>query len=187
MPSTYINKSLLPIVIAILALLLFIGGTSSTFANGSHPGAREVFSGNSGPHFISATTTPVVGQLHWIIFVTQPDGTEPVRGVTLDMTGNLSGSDHSSLKNVNGEPSKEGPQYYTVDIPVNTAGNWIFTLNVRSQLGSSTIEIPVTIVRSSGINFGIIGLAGAVIILIALIALSANRRRKQKSDLIENC
>ena len=183
MSGTYITKPRLTIVAAALVLVYLLASVHSALANGAHPGAREVFSGNSGPHFISATTTPIVGQQHWAIYITQLDETEAVSGVTLHLTGKLSGLGHSSLENVKGQPSNEGPHYYTIDFPLNMAGDWIFTLTVNSQLGSSTIDIPLTVVRSGGINFGIVGLGGAVIVLISLIALSASRRRKQKNPL----
>ena len=151
MPSTKTSKIWLIALTTILVLVYLTAGIHTAFANGAHPGAREVFSGHSGPHFLSATTTPVVGQLHWAFFVSQVDGTEPVPGVTLHLTGTLSGYNLSSLETVKGQPSTEGPNYYTIDIPVNMAGNWIFTLTINSQLGSSTIDIPLTVVRSGGI------------------------------------
>ena len=179
MPITNVIKNpSFGLALAILAGVFAGITTTPVAANGAHSDTQEVFSGDADPYFVRATTAPVVGTLHWTLFVSQLGGEEPVPGVALRLSGVKPDSDLPPVGPVVGRQSLAGPNFYTVDIPVETAGPWIFTVTVESDMGISTVDIPLTVVRGGAINFGIIGVGAVVLVIGVLIALSWRKRRK---------
>ncbi len=141
-----INNPAFGLALAILAAAFAGLSATPVAANGAHTGAREVFSGDTGPYFVRATTAPVVGTLHWTLFVSQMGGEEPVPGVVLRLSGIRPDGDLPPVGPVAGREALAGPNFYPVDIPVETAGPWIFTITVESDMGISTVDIPLTVV-----------------------------------------
>ncbi len=165
------------------ALLLAAAATAlfpapSVGANGAHPGSREVFSGDVGPYFMRVNTAPFVGTMHFIVYVSEAGGTEPVTDAESQVSGRRAAGDLPPVGPVAGVDSLDGPNWQTVDIPVEETGEWLFMVRVTSSLGESSVEFPLTVGRrGGGVNLGMVGILLVAVVLAGLVALSWGRRR----------
>ena len=161
-----------------LATAWFAGSQAS--ANGIHPNARDVYSGAIGPYFMRVTTAPIVGNMHLVVFLAQPDGVEPVQGAEIFLWGRFTGEDFQAAGPVEGVPSLDGPNLYTVDIPVNEVGQWVFTVQVRGPAGEGSVDIPLTVTRRGSVNLGVVGILLVLVVIVGLVALSWGRKRRRR-------
>ena len=157
----------------------WLGGPQAS-ANGIHPNARDVYVGPVGPYFLRVTTAPIVGNMHFVVFLAQPDEVQPVGGAEISLWGRSTGEEFQTAGPVAGVPSLDGPNLYTVDIPVDVIGPWLFSVNVNSPLGEGSVNIPLTVARRGSINLGIVGILLVVVVLVGLIALSWGRKRRRR-------
>ncbi len=163
---------------AMLATAWFAASQAS--ANGIHPNARDVYSGAIGPYFMRVTTAPIIGNMHIVLFLAQADEAEPVQGAEISLWGRFTGEKFQTAGPVEGVPSLDGPNLYTVDIPVNEAGQWVFTVQVSSPAGEGSVEIPLTVTRRGSVNLGVVGILLVLVVIVGLIALSWGKKRRRR-------
>lgn len=174
--------SLLTAVLAlsILAASATLGGPQ-TSANGIHPNARDVYAGAVGPYFMRVTTAPFIGNMHFVVFLAESDGETPVEGAEISLWGRTTGGEEFQAAGpIDGQPSPDGPNLYTVDIPVNEIGRWVFTVNVSDASGENSVDIPLTVGRRGGVNLGVVVILLILVVLAGLVALSWGRRRQRR-------
>ena len=173
--------SLLATALALVVLAVAVDGSPPTYANGIHPNARDVYSGALGPYFLRATTAPIVGNMHWVIFLAQSDGVQPVENVNISLWGrSTAGEEFHAAGPVDGVASLDGPNLYTVDIPVSEIGRWVFTLRLSGDLGEHSADIPLVVARRGSVNFGVVGILLVLVVVIGLVALSWGRKRRRR-------
>ncbi len=155
-------------------------GVAPATANGIHPNARDVFSGAVGPYFLRVTTAPIVGNMHFVVYLSQADGIGPVEQAEIALWGRLGGEDPQSVGPVSGVASLDGPNLFTVDLPVDEVGQWVFTLRVRGSLGEDSVDIPLTVSRRGSVNLGVVGILLVLVVVAGLAALSWGRKRRKR-------
>ena len=78
---------LLITVIALVMLAVATPGGPQASANGIHPNARDVYSGAVGPYFLRVTTAPIVGNMHFVVYLAQADEVTPVEQAEIALWG----------------------------------------------------------------------------------------------------
>ena len=72
-------------------------------------------------------------------------------------------------------------QTYTMTVPAEEPGDWLFTMVVTSTLGEEVLDMPVVLVRGeSGVGWTVIGTAVVLIGLLLWFAGRALRKGKQR-------
>ena len=144
---------------ALVLLAVAVFGGPQTSANGIHPNARDVYSGAVGPYFLRVTTAPIVGNMHFVVYLAQADEVTPVEQAEIALWGNLGGDAPQSVGPVDGVASLDGPNLFTVDVPVNEVGQWVFTVRARGAEGEASGDIPLTVSRRGSVNLGVVGIS----------------------------
>ena len=165
------------IVLSIIAAALF--PASSAIANGAHAGSREVYAGNVGPYFMKVNTAPFVGTMHFIVYVSRAGGPDPVQDAEIRILARRTAGDIPDVGPVPGMASLDGPNLYTVDLPVEEVGEWVFTTRISSSLGDAAVDIPLTVERRASVNLGVIGIVLVLAIVAGLAALSWGRKKSK--------
>ena len=167
--------------VALGVLAFVVVHVSPASANGIHAGSREVFAGGVGPYFMRVTTAPFVGTMHFVVFLAQADEVKPVEGAEIALWGRSTGdAEPESVGPVAGVASLEGPNIYTVDVPVSEIGGWLFTVSVQGSLGEEVVDIPLTVARRGSVNLGVVGILLVLVVLVGLVALSWGRKRRRR-------
>ena len=128
-------------LLTIAALAMGILAASAVFsvppaaANGIHPNAREVYSGAVGPYFLRVTTAPIVGNMHFVVHLSQADGVQPVDDAEIAVWGRPDDANLPPVGPVDGIASLDGPNLFTVDLPIDEVGQWVFTVRVAGRSG----------------------------------------------------
>lgn len=166
------SKLWLIVAVVVALALLPINQVS---ANGLHVGAVQ-FSGRAGPYDIMVFVTPKVGNLHMTVFVSPLGSADPVS----DAVVQVSGRGPQSVSQIVGPvPAVRSlTAWYSANLLIEEAGEWVFTLTVASSLGEATMDIPVEVQESGSINWGVIG---AVAFFLAMVAWLAFLQRRRKS------
>ena len=152
---------------------------SLAMANGVHSGSREVYAGNVGPYFMKVNTAPFVGTMHFIVYVSRAGGPEPVHDAEIRISGRRVAGEFPDVGPTPGVASLDGPNLYTVDLPVEEVGEWVFTARVGGSLGEAAVDIPLTVGRRGGVNLGVIGIVMVLAVVAGLAALSWGRKRSR--------
>ena len=175
LPSTppYNNfawRLVLALCVVATALLLLI---TEIDANGAHPGAREVFSGLAGPYEVRVETAPVVGNMHMTIYLspTDPANSAIDAGIQISGTGPLGNSQTVGPVIAIGSQTT----WYGVDLPIEEAGAWVFTLTVESSQGDATVDFSVKVQEPSGTSWAIFGIGVILLLLVLWFAARALR------------
>ncbi len=156
-----------------------IGGPQAS-ANGIHPNAREVFSGAVGPYFLRVTTAPLVGNMHFVVHLSQADGVQPVDDAGIAVWGRPDDANLSPVGPVAGIASIDGPNLFTVDLPIDEVGQWVFTIRVRGSQGEDSVDIPLTVSRRGSVNLGVVGILLILVVVAGLAALSWGKKRRKR-------
>ena len=127
--------------------LAAVFGGAPAAANRIHPNAREVYSGAVGPYFLRVTTAPIVGNMYFVVHLSKADGVQPVDDAEIAVWGRPDDANLPPVGPVAGVASLDGPNLFTVDLPVDEVGQWVFTMRVRGSLGEDSVDIPLTVSR----------------------------------------
>ena len=157
-------------------------GVAPAAANGIHPNAREVYSGAVGPYFLRVTTAPIVGNMHFVVHLSQADGVQPVDDAEIAVWGRPDDANLPPVGPVAGVASLDGPNLFTVDLPVDEVGQWVFTIRVRGSPGEDSVDIPLTVSRRGSVNLGVVGILLVLVVVAGLAALSWGRKRRKRPD-----
>jgi hypothetical protein len=175
------------VVYLALTATLYLGvayGVGPVFANG---GSRPlVTSARSGPYELQIGVlpgSPKVGDLHLSIQLTDAGGGPPITdaAITLAATGPDGAED---VPPVRAMIHPHSPEFYDADIHLDTAGNWILTVETRGGLGDASLDVPFEVSEADGIDIVLI-LAGGVALLAAglwLFDRMANWRKRRAAD-----
>lgn len=175
-----VARSVWPLVCLLSVLIATLAPVSGVSANGPHIGSQELFFGFVGPYDLRVEVIPVVGSAHLTAYVFDADSRSPVSDATITVTGRslqtgiLAGPVASTYLAT--------AQVYTMTVPADEPGDWVFTMVVNSALGEEVLDMPVVLVRGkSGTSWTIIGAAAGIAALLLFWAGRALRRRKQPS------
>ena len=163
----------LSVIVATLAPLTEVG------ANGPHIRPEELFSGSVGPYTIRVEAIPIVGPVHMTVVVFDAVSHFPVSDATIKVTGRGSESGIQAGPVLGTYIARS--QTYTMTVPAEEPGDWVFTMVVTSTLGEEVLDMPVVLVRGeSGVGWTVIGTAVVLIGLLLWFAGRALRKGKQR-------
>lgn len=174
-------------VVCTLALIL---GTAAialmpadqVLANGPHVRSREVFAGTAGPYQVKVLTAPVVGTMHLSIQVTRLAGIVPVGDAKLQASGTGPGGTSTAVGPLEATAAFGNPGWYGVNLPINEAGTWRFTLAVQGPPGVAQVEFPVFVQPRGGISLVFIGGLVASLAIAAWWALVLMRGKRRSPN-----
>lgn len=174
-------------------ILSLLWGAYSLQAHGG--GAPRLTGEMAGPYRIFAWTQPEplrVGDIHLSIGVVQaasgndPSGAtldKPVTDATVTVSLRSPTSDTEPLTILAVPQVQLGSYYYEADATLPTPGDWRFTIEVNSHLGSGSTTFVGTVVGPREFNWLLIGVAAVLLLcLLGLIGLW-NRLQARESVL----
>lgn len=164
--------------VIIMALLT----VAQVSANGPHVRSQEVFAGIAGPYDLRVVTAPVVGDMHITIHVAQTVGGGTVTDARIQVSGKGPRDDSQAVGPVPASSPPGTPDWYGVNLPIQEAGDWVFTLTVESPLGKETVDFPVKVGKSGGIDLFVIGILVALLAAVAWWALSWIRGKGRRGE-----
>ena len=179
----------LAVIISILATILSVVmllTVNHVYANGRHPGAKEVFAGPLDLYHVSVFSVVLEPVLHINIYVDQLENREPVYDAIIDISMSTDEGDVITVRaTAYPEPNSRLPEqlpYYIVNFPLKDVGEYegktLFHMNMDSQLGKTGLQLPIDIKKPEGvigmemIGFAVIFLGGSVWLLFTRIKRS---------------
>ena len=125
---------------------------------------------------------PKVGNLHLSILVQDAEAGKTVTDATVMVmaTGPMGAAGVGPVPAVN---TPQNPQFYDVDIPLDTEGSWTITLETNSRLGEASLAVSLEVTRADGLNL-VWPAAGAAAVL-ALAFWTWKRTRPRRRDPIQ--
>ena len=167
------------VVLSLSVIVATLAPLTEVSANGPHIRPEELFSGSVGPYTIRVEAIPIVGPVHMTVVVFDAVSHFPVSDATIKVTG------RGSESGIQAGPVLgtyiAGSQTFTMTVPAEEPGDWVFTMVVTSTLGEEVLDMPVVLVRGeSGVGWTVIGTAVVLIGLLLWFAGRALRKGKQR-------
>ena len=174
----FVARSARLVVLSLSVIVATLAPLTEVSANGPHIRPEELFSGSVGPYTIRVEAIPIVGPVHMTVVVFDAVSHFPVSDATIKVTG------RGSESGIQAGPVLGtyivGSQTYTMTVPAEEPGDWVFTMVVTSTLGEEVLDMPVVLVRGqSGVGWTVIGTAVVLIGLLLWFAGRALRKGKQ--------
>ena len=167
------------VVLSFSVIVATLAPLTEVSANGPHIRPEELFSGSVGPYTIRVEAIPIVGPVHMTVVVFDAVSHFPVSDATIKVTGRGSESGIQAGPVLGTYIARS--QTYTMTVPVEEPGDWVFTMVVTSTLGEEVLDMPVVLVRGeSGVGWTVIGTAVVLIGLLLWFAGRALRKGKQR-------
>jgi len=170
----------LALLLGIVAIVLF--PVEQALANGPHARSREVFSGPAGAYQVRVMTASVVGTMYLAIQVIQRGSNIPVGDAALQVSGTGPQGTSTAVDPVAAPAAFGNPGWYGVNLPINEAGTWMFSLVVQDPRGGGQVEFPVNVQQAGGINWVFIGGLAVSLAIAAWWALLLMRGKGRRSD-----
>lgn len=178
MRNSPIPRPLARILLLLAALAVFIPGNGTVQANG---GTRPVITNQTvGPYKLQVGIfpgRPRVGNLHLSIIVEDVAGRQALTGATVfvSLAGPAGSTDVGPVEAAN---TPQNPQFYDVDLLLDMIGSWTLTLEMDSNLGKASMDVPLEVAEAEGIDL-ILLLAGAVAITAIVVWIKGRLRNDQ--------
>ncbi len=167
------------VVLSLSVIVATLAPLTEVSANGPHIRPEELFSGSVGPYTIRVEAIPIVGPVHMTVVVFDAVSHFPVSDATIKVTGRGSESGIQAGPVLGTYIARS--QTYTMTVPAEEPGDWVFTMVVTSTLGEEVLDMPVVLVRGeSGVGWTVIGTAVVLIGLLLWFAGRALRKGKQR-------
>lgn len=154
-------------LLAVTAFLITLGPLlpGTALANGR---AKLISSQESGPYIVDISILPgqaVVGKTHISVLLRSLDSGEIVTTATVDVSA--TGPEGSTAFDNISAPNNFSSSFFEADLPFDVVGNWQVILAVSSDLGETTVMVPVEVKEGGGgLNFILI--AAVVVIILAV-------------------
>ena len=166
-------------VLSLSVIVATLAPQTEVSANGPHIRPEELFSGSVGPYTIRVEAIPIVDPVHMTVVVFDAVSHFPVSDATIKVTGRGSESGIQAGPVLGTYIARS--QTYTMTVPAEEPGDWLFTMVVTSTLGEEVLDMPVVLVRGeSGVGWTVIGTAVVLIGLLLWFAGRALRKGKQR-------
>ena len=167
------------VVLSLSVIVATLAPLTEVSANGPHIRPEELFSGSVGPYTIRVEAIPIVGPVHMTVVVFDAVSHFPVSDATIKVTGRGLESGIQAGPVLGTYIARS--QTYTMTVPAEEPGDWVFTMVVTSTLGEEVLDMPVVLVRGeSGVGWTVIGTAVVLIGLLLWFAGRALRKGKQR-------
>ena len=167
------------VVLSLSVIVATLAPLTEVSANGPHIRPEELFSGSVGPYTIRVEAIPIVGPVHMTVVVFDAVSHFPVSDATIKVTGRGSESGIQAGPVLGTYIARS--QTYTMTVPAEEPGDWVFTMVVTSTLGEEVLDMSVVLARGeSGVGWTVIGTAVVLIGLLLWFAGRALRKGKQR-------
>ena len=167
------------VVLSLSVIVAMLAPLTEVSANGPHIRPEELFSGSVGPYTIRVEAIPIVGPVHMTVVVFDAVSHFPVSDATIKVTGRGSESGIQAGPVLGTYIARS--QTYTMTVPAEEPGDWVFTMVVTSTLGEEVLNMSVVLARGeSGVGWTVIGTAVVLIGLLLWFAGRALRKGKQR-------
>ena len=167
------------VVLSLSVIVATLAPLTEVSANGPHIRPEELFSGSVGPYTIRVEAIPIVGPVHMTVVVFDAVSHFPVSDATIKVTGRGSESGIQAGPVLGTYIARS--QTYTMTVPAEEPGDWVFTMVVTSTLGEEVLNMSVVLARGeSGVGWTVIGTAVVLIGLLLWFAGRALRKGKQR-------
>lgn len=171
------------IVLVLAAALVISSELGQVSANG---GTRLVVKNERvGPYELQVGILPgrpKVGNLHLSILVKDSEaGVTITDAIVMVTVVGPEGATNVGLVQATNTP--QNPQFYDVDILLDTEGSWTLTLETDSHLGKASLDAPLEVTASGGFN--LVWVAGGAVVVISLSFWAWDRirsRRRQRRN-----
>ena len=181
--GTIADPSRRPLIVALVALGLLLGlgvGPRTADANGAT--VPVVRNERAGPYELEVGIlhgSPRVGTLHLSILVqdAQSGGLITDAVVTVRAEGPAGATGVGPLLTAS---SRDAPQFYDVDIPLDLKGDWTLFLDVRSTLGHEQLELPLRVTKAGGVSLAFLLTVGVALLAALFWASTLLRRRGRR-------
>ena len=170
--------------ILLISVMLLLGTLtyhqSTAFANGS---TRPVVKNERvGPYDLQVGIlpgTPRVGNLHFSVLVNNAEVGEPITDalVTIAASGPQNATSVGPVRALNTPLS---PQFYEVDVPLDMEGRWTFTLEVVTDLGEESLELPMEVSRPGGFSVAFVAAVAIALLAVSIWTWDRIRRRRHR-------
>lgn len=153
-----------------LALGILLAGflTLTVHANGIHPTSQEVYSDEVGPYMLSVTTSPVLDFIHLSIYLSLKDSDFPVLGANLTVAAEQADGTGIAVGPMAAPLTNDNLNWFSVDLPIEEAGEWTFTLIIDAPLAKETITFPIFVRGSGSVSITFIVIVAAIAIPVVL-------------------
>ena len=154
------------LVLILVVFALILQGTQAVSANGA---TRAVVKDvKVGPYQMAVGIlpgNPKVGNLHLSVLVQDAETTAGVSdAILMVMAKGPVGATH--VMPVQALNTPQNPQFYDVDISLDMEGRWILTLEMDSELGKASLDVPLEVTESGGFN--LVWMAAGAVAVLAL-------------------
>ncbi len=166
------------ISVVLLGALAYVQGIA--FANGN---TRPVVKNERvGPYDLQVGIlpgTPRVGNLHFSILVNNAENGEPITDalVMVAANGPLNATSVGPVQALN---TPRNPRFYDVDVPLDMEGSWTFTLEVVTELGEASLELPLEVSRPGGFSVAFVAAVAIALLAVSIWTWDRVRRRRRR-------
>lgn len=179
------------LAIALSFFALAIQSATVVSANGGHSGTREVFSGSVGSYNVWASTNPVVGNVHITLTLSKSDGSiaDPppqIRASAQGPPGPQGISRTVAPLQALSVSDEHTHHHYTLDIPVEASGQWVFSLIVNDPDGQHSVDFSVEVMEGTGAINWALRVGGPIILVGFAWGFLEWRRRVAKNPKDKN-
>ena len=177
LPGTTAVK--LALALLVLASLFTLGIDAATANGGTRPLVRDA---RVGPYTFDVGIfpgRPTAGNLHLSILVKDAASGGALTNATVMVT--LTGPEGSTAVGpVQAVNTRQTPRFYDVNVPLDVTGSWDLNLAADTHLGSASLNVPLQVTESAGIDlvYPLIALLAALAVLFWVLARVRSRRRR---------
>lgn len=192
------SKPILKVLFPATILLLTLMFAANTLALASSEAAETKPEQDTGPYHVilETQTEPIVANVPTtieLIVTNKADGKAVISAKIISqatMDNSSTGMESSDMVAADGmdkpietvlkETAPNEPGSYIADVNFKQPGHWRQTISIRSSLGQSTVDFPVT-VMDSGPNFIFIGVVAGLIVIAGIIAAIIKKQEYAKT------
>lgn len=173
------------LAIALSFFALAIQSATVVNANGGHSGTREVFSGSVGSYDLWASANPVVGNVHITLTLAKSDGSVANPPPQIRASAQGPPNPQGISRTVAPQPAlsvsdEHTHDHYTLDIPVEVSGQWVFSLIVDETDRQHSIDFSVEVMEGTGAINWALRVGGPILLVCFAWGFLEWRRRVAK-------
>ena len=124
--------------------------------------------------------SPKVGNLHLSVLIQAAEGDTVIRDaqIVVHATGPEPGMTAGPVKAKN---TPLNPQLFDADLNLTALGSWVMTIETISNLGTSSLIVPLHVTEADGLNLLVVLVFAVIILAVATLWWSQKKRRKRSA------
>ena len=180
----HLAKKIWPLLGIVLLVLTVTGSPAKTPEVSANGGTKLIVNDEIvGPYLFRVGIlpgSPKVGNLHLSVLIQAAESDDIIRDglIIVHATGPEPGMVAGPVQAKN---TPINPQLFDADITLTALGSWVMTLETTSNLGESTLVVPLQVTEAEGLNLLIVIIFVVVILAIGALAWSQRKQRKRSA------